>query len=157
MPKKTKIMHGERIGREGDISVGACAAVFDSKKRLLLMRRSDNGQWCLPGGKMEPGENLQEACLRELKEEVGLTGKVTAFIALYSSRDWLVVFPDGNKRQIVCALFLVETHEILPQTSEEATDVGFFAQTELAALDIIPNHRERILDAFKWPAAPVIN
>jgi len=29
---------------------------------LLLPRRSDNGQWCLPGGQLEPGESAAEGC-----------------------------------------------------------------------------------------------
>jgi 8-oxo-dGTP pyrophosphatase MutT (NUDIX family) len=42
-------------------------------ERLLLTKRSDNGQWCLPGGGIDPGERPAEAAEREVLEETGLT------------------------------------------------------------------------------------
>jgi|TARA_B100002003_G_C14072291_1_gene515898 8-oxo-dGTP pyrophosphatase MutT (NUDIX family) len=68
-----KIIEGERIGKTAPLKVGCAAAIFDeSHKKLLLTRRSDNGQWCLPGGGMEPDESTAEACEREVLEETGL-------------------------------------------------------------------------------------
>ena len=41
---------GDRIGREGKLSPGASALIFDqSTGNVLLTRRQDNGRWCLPG------------------------------------------------------------------------------------------------------------
>jgi ADP-ribose pyrophosphatase YjhB (NUDIX family) len=44
--------------------LGCSAAIFDERGRILLTRRADNGQWCLPGGRMESGESAAEACER---------------------------------------------------------------------------------------------
>lgn len=52
-----KIITGHRIGQNGIIRVGCSAVVFDPQgQKILLTRREDNNQWCLPGGGMEPGE-----------------------------------------------------------------------------------------------------
>ncbi len=53
----TRILYGDRIGRQGKIRLGCIAILFDEKQeKVLLTRRADNGQWCLPGGGAEPGE-----------------------------------------------------------------------------------------------------
>ena len=63
----TKIVYGERIGKQARLAIGCSAIIWDAtKQRLLLTRRADNGQWCLPSGRMEPGESIAETCAREV-------------------------------------------------------------------------------------------
>lgn len=65
-----QIIYGERAGRLGRLAVGCSATIFDeTRQKVFLTRRSDNGKWCLPGGQMEPGESAVEACQREVAEE----------------------------------------------------------------------------------------
>lgn len=55
------VLIGERIGRLGKIRLGCSAAIFDeSGTKVLLTQRADNGEWCLPGGLVEPGESVEE-------------------------------------------------------------------------------------------------
>lgn len=104
---------------------------------------------------MEPGESLRETCERELAEEVGIRGSVTALISITSSPDWLVIFPDGNKCQFVSALYLVKARSTKIATSCEATAARFFSKRELAKIDLIANHRERVADAFRFRGAVI--
>ena len=62
------------VGELGYITpkVGAEAAIFDTEGRILLVRRSDDGLWCLPCGWVEPNESPEEAAVRETREETGL-------------------------------------------------------------------------------------
>jgi len=59
---KTRVMFGERIAKEGTLRLGCSAIIFDEgREKVLLTRRTDNGQWCLPGGRVEAGESVSEA------------------------------------------------------------------------------------------------
>jgi 8-oxo-dGTP pyrophosphatase MutT (NUDIX family) len=65
---------------------GAAAAVEGDDGRVLLVRHRYNPGWRLPGGGVNRGEPPQAAILRELAEEVGLTGGAARFFALYTRK-----------------------------------------------------------------------
>ena len=52
--------------------VGLVAIARDPKGRVILIRRGDTGEWCLPGGTLEWGETFREMLPRELMEEAGV-------------------------------------------------------------------------------------
>lgn len=59
------------------VKVAVCMAVFDKDERLLITRRSKTlrhfpGCWVLPGGHLDPQEQLEACGLRELREETGI-------------------------------------------------------------------------------------
>ncbi|MFW0795702.1 NUDIX domain-containing protein [Gordonia sp. CPCC 205515] len=71
--------------------LGVGAIIFDDADRLLLVlrgREPQAGRWSIPGGKVEPGESLSEAVIREVLEETGLT--VTVGVEA-----WVVDIPAG--------------------------------------------------------------
>jgi 8-oxo-dGTP pyrophosphatase MutT (NUDIX family) len=145
----TRVLYGPRISKEGQIRLGCSAAIFDEQGRILLTRRTDNGQWCLPGGRMESGESVAEACEREVVEETGLTVRVTRLVGIYSHSDQLVIYPDGNKAHIVALHFEAEVIRGELGLSDETTDYGYFTLQELEGLDFLGRHKERIFDTLE--------
>ncbi len=148
MPKKTVVHFGERIGRLGSLRIGCSAVIFDDRRRVLLTRRTDNGQWCLPGGAMEAGESVAETCVREIREETGLQVRMVRLIGVYSNRDALVEYPDGNKVQIVVLNFETEVTGGTMGLSDETTGIGYFPMDEIEAMDLLGNHKQRIREAL---------
>ncbi len=61
-----------RDDRETKPATSCGGIVFDGARRVLLLRRSDEGIWCLPKGTMEPGETPERTAIREVEEETGL-------------------------------------------------------------------------------------
>jgi 8-oxo-dGTP pyrophosphatase MutT (NUDIX family) len=144
-----QLIYGDRIGAQAPLIVSTAAAIFDpSGQKVLLTRRSDNGQWCLPGGQLEPGESAAEGCAREALEETGLTVRITRLIGVYSSPHMLVSYPDGNRYQIVALTFAAEVAAGQPAVSNETTAWGWYAPAEFDALDIMAHHRLRLADVF---------
>lgn len=144
----TQILYGERIARQGKIRLGCSAAIFDEGRRVLLTKRRDNGQWCLPSGGVEPGESVAEACEREVVEETGLSVRVKRLVGVYSHPDQLTVYPDGNKFHIIVLHFEAEIIGGELSLSDETSDYGYFTTEEVEGLDMLGRHKERILDTL---------
>ncbi|GAB3819357.1 NUDIX domain-containing protein [Kribbella italica] len=139
--------NGVRTDAMAPLRPGASAAVLDGD-RLLLTRRSDNGEWCMPGGGIDAGERPAEAAQREVLEETGLRVRVTGLLGVYSDPDLVVVYPDGNRVQILGVLFRAEVVEGTAGLSDEVTEVGWFTAAEAAELTVIANHRPLLPTAY---------
>ncbi len=151
-------IYGERAGRQGRLAVGTSAAIFDSQRhRLLLQRRSDNGEWCVPGGSMEAGESLTEACVREVLEETGLQVIVKRLISVFSDPHWLLRYPDGNQLQFVIFHFEAESVGGKLTLGEETVGLQYYAQAEISNLIMHPIDRLRIADSFAGCAQTIIH
>lgn len=149
----TRILYGERLAKDGKVRLGCSAVLFDpERKTILLTRRADNGQWCLPGGMLDPGESVSEACEREFHEETGLQVRVVRLTGVYSSPDRLVIYPDGNQAQIVALNFEVQRIDGQITLSEETTGVDWFPSGEAVEMELFSNHAERIRDALSGQA-----
>ena len=145
-----KLIYGDRIGKRGVLRVGASSIIFDeSRKTILLTKRTDNGRWCLPGGGMDPGESVEEACIRETYEETGLRVKVTRLVGVYTSPDLVIEYADGNIFHPVSLSFEVEITGGELGLSDETTEVGYFTIEDVKTMDLMDHHRARIQDALQ--------
>ena len=122
------------------VESGPAAAVMDGD-RLLLTKRTDNGEWCLPGGAIDSGERPAEAAERETLEETGLVVRVTGLVGVYSNPDVVVVYPDGNRVQVLGVVFRAEIVSGEAGCSAEVSESGWFTAQEAADLTVIAGHR----------------
>ena len=119
----------------GPMASGEAAVFHDG--RLLLIRRSDDGLWALPGGITDPGETLARTAQRELWEEAGLAGRVVELLGIFDSRRW-----QSEKRiHFYHAVFRVEVDGPQPRPTDESTAAAYFAADELPPLS--PGHHLR--------------
>lgn len=151
----TQVLYGNRLGKEGVIRLGSTAIIFDkSRAQVLLTRRTDNGQWCLPGGATDSGESVAEGCVREVFEETGLGVRVTRLVGVYSDPDQLVIYPDGNQVHVVALSFEAEIVSGELGLSNETTEAGFFTISDMERMPMLGNHKRRVEDALlQLPAA----
>ncbi|RJG23641.1 NUDIX domain-containing protein [Paenibacillus thiaminolyticus] len=87
------------------IIVTAGAIIRDRAGRVLLQKRSDYGNWGLPGGGMEPGEAIEDTMIREVNEETGLVVERYELYSIYSGERMHYTYPDGNEVVFVMFLF----------------------------------------------------
>ena len=152
----TQVFYGPGLGKEGKLRLGASAILFNDEGKFLLTRRADNGQWCLPGGAVESGETVAEACIREVWEETGLNVRVKRLVGVYSHPDQLIIYKDGNKAFIVAIHFEVQVTGGELGLSNETTDFGYFTVEEMEELEMLGRHKERVLDTLKQQVEAII-
>ena len=144
-----RILHGPRIGKTATLMPGCAAVIFDAnREKILLTRRADNGRWCLPGGRMEPGETAAEACQREAWEETGLRVKVVRLIGVYTDPNLVIRYKDSNTFQVIAMCFEARIVSGELGLSNETTQAGWFTPSEIAKMDLVDHHPQRIADAI---------
>lgn len=152
-----KILYGDRIGKTALLRMGSAAVIFDEPhEKVLLTRRTDNNQWCLPGGAMDAGESITECCVREVWEETGLQVEIVRLIGIYSTPHRIVTYPDGNRWQVVAACFEAKVLSGSLKLNSEVSEFGYFSLAEIETLDMLESHRERISDAYAGKGEPVV-
>ena len=88
-----------------DVLAAAFAAVRNAAGEVLLVRRIDDGNWELPGGRVEVGETVGAAVVREVREESGISIELTALSGVYSDPTHVLVDPDGSIHQQLALCF----------------------------------------------------
>jgi ADP-ribose pyrophosphatase YjhB (NUDIX family) len=144
-----KHIYGDRISKDAKLRLGCSATIFDnSRQKLLLTKRVDNGLWCLPGGGVDAGESVAEACEREVLEETGLIVKAKKLLGVYSDPHRIAEYANGNRFHIVRLNFEAEVLGGQLAVTDETTDVDFFDLSDIDNLDLMQPHKERIADAL---------
>ena len=136
------------------LSVSAVVWSKGHGSALLLMQRSDNGSWGLPGGYVEVGESVADAAAREVLEETGVRIELGRLVGVYSDPAMQVIaYPDGRRVQAVNLCFearpLATTE---PTTPEETLATGYFEPSALPE-PLVPIHAIRIRDALDGESA----
>jgi ADP-ribose pyrophosphatase YjhB (NUDIX family) len=134
----------------------ASAIVVNDAGRILLQRRTDNALWSIPGGAMEVGESIAETVVREVKEETGLEVEPERLVGIYSNPKHVVEYADGEIRQQFSICFACRLVGGQLATSDESSEVGFFAPAEVEAMPVHPSIRLRIRHYLERRHDPVI-
>jgi mutator protein MutT len=137
------------IGHECLMLVGAGVLVYKNGK-ILLQKRRDNGLWADHGGCVEIGETLEEAAKRELYEETGLTAKKLEFFNIYSGKEMLYTYPNGDKAYLIITLWLCEEYkgETRPDANE-VLELKWFDINEMPK-EITPTMEKPFKDFVKY-------
>jgi len=133
---------------------GANAIVLNQEGEVLLIKRSDNGRWCLPGGHVDYGETIEQTAVREAYEETGVRVEVERLSGVYSKPYAAKEGLSRPSHYVIVALVCRPVGGEL-RVSQESTEVRYFAPDQLP--DTLWSwHRERIEDALQNRAAAFI-
>jgi 8-oxo-dGTP pyrophosphatase MutT (NUDIX family)/ribosomal protein S18 acetylase RimI-like enzyme len=141
------------VGQDLLLLPGVTGVVVNAAGEVLLALRSDNGQWALISGILEPGEQPAEALVREIEDETGVRASL---VGLASA--WLmpvVEYPNGDIAQYLDLCFLCRHEAGEPGVGDdESLEVGWFSPDALPdGLSASARHKlERALafDGTTW-------
>ncbi|MDT8911481.1 NUDIX domain-containing protein [Amycolatopsis sp. PS_44_ISF1] len=140
--------------KANSIAVAVSALIQDDEGRILMIRRTDNDLYSIPGGQLELGETLAEAAVREVREETGIECEVMGVIGLYSDPKHVIAYDDGEVRQEFSICFRANYVGGSPRTSDETKEVAWTPIERIATLNIHPSIRLRISNSLSGnPAA----
>ncbi|MEU8369057.1 NUDIX hydrolase [Micromonospora tulbaghiae] len=142
--------------KPNSIVVAVTVFVQDEQGRVLLIQRTDNGLWALPGGAQDFGEYIAETAVRETREETGIDVEVTGVVGIYTNPHHLVEYSDGEVRQQFSICFRGRYLGGEPTTSNESSAVRWVAEHELEDLRIHSSMRLRIDHGFQRRGEPYI-
>jgi len=112
---------------------------------ILLIQRTDNGNWSLPGGAMDLGESLGRTAIRETLEETGIHIRLTGMTGIFTNPNHVLEYTsNGEVRQEFSVVFTAEMTggELTP--SSESSRVSWVASSEVENLQMHPSMRKRI-------------
>jgi ADP-ribose pyrophosphatase YjhB (NUDIX family) len=114
---------------------------------VLIQRKNPPYGWALPGGFVDYGESLEEAAIREAKEEISLDVELVSQLGAYSD-------PDRDPRQHNISVVFVARSKSKgkPVASDDALEVGIFNADALPE-ELAFDHSRILKDYFKRPAA----
>ena len=146
--------HDPNAPKANSLRPAVSAFVQDKHGRILMIRRTDNDRYAIPGGQQEVGETLAQAAAREVLEETGIEVEATEIIGLYSNPNHIIAYDDGEIRQEFSICFRAEPRSGSPKKSNESKEVIWVEPGKLAELNIHPSIQLRIGHALNNSPKP---
>ncbi len=130
-------------GRRPQPTVELCVgAVVCADEHLLMVRRGTppcQGQWSLPGGRVDAGETLHQAVVREVREETGLAVVCQELVG------WVERISDEH-HFVIMDFAAVPLSDDKPVPASDAADARFVPLWEIAELDLVDGLIEFLSD-----------
>jgi ADP-ribose pyrophosphatase YjhB (NUDIX family) len=114
---------------------------IEPKGVVLIKRKNPPYGWAIPGGFVDYGESLEEAAIREAKEETNLDVKLVRQFHTYSD-------PERDPRHHSISTVYIAKAEGIPQAKDDALEIGIFSELNLPG-QIVFDHRSVLKNYFK--------
>jgi ADP-ribose pyrophosphatase YjhB (NUDIX family) len=124
---------------------------------ILLIRRTDNGNWAVPGGAIDLGESVAQAAVRETPEESGIECAITGIVGIYSDPKHVILYTsNGEARQEFSIVLTARALSGQPTPRRESSEVRWVPEAELPGYTMDRSMRIRINDFLSRSGSPVI-
>jgi ADP-ribose pyrophosphatase YjhB (NUDIX family) len=131
--------------------------VVNDAGEILMIRRTDNDNWAVPGGAIDLGESVAQAAVRETKEESGIDCEITGLVGIYSDPKHVILYTsNGEVRQEFSILLTGRPLGGVPTPSDESKEVHWVSASDVLGLTMDRSMRIRINDYLRGDSSPVI-
>jgi ADP-ribose pyrophosphatase YjhB (NUDIX family) len=121
--------------------------VVNDAGQVLMIRRSDNDNWAVPGGAIDLGESLTQAAIRETREETGIECQVTGIVGIYTDPRHVMLYTSNGEVRQEFSILLTATATATggqPTPSSESSEVRWVAREDLAGYRVDRSMRLRL-------------
>jgi ADP-ribose pyrophosphatase YjhB (NUDIX family) len=133
----------------------ANSIVVNDAGEILLICRTDNGNWSLPGGAMDIGESLGQAAIRETLEETGIESSLTGISGVYTNPNHVLEYTsNGEVRQEFSVVFTAKMTGGVATSSSESSHVEWVSPSDIADLKMHATMRKRIENYLAGDGVP---
>jgi ADP-ribose pyrophosphatase YjhB (NUDIX family) len=132
--------------------------VVNDAGEILMIRRTDNDNWAVPGGAIDLGESVGQAAVRETREESGVECEITGIVGIYSDPKHVLLYTsNGEVRQEFSIVLTARPLSGQPTPSSETSQVRWVPATEVLDYTMDRSMRIRVGDYLDRKESPVIN
>lgn len=126
--------------------------VENDKGEILMIRRTDNDNWALPGGAIDLGESVTKAAIRETKEETGIDVEITGLVGIYSDPQHVIKYTSNNEvRQEFSILLKARFLGGRKRLSCESSAVEWVKVDQIATRKVDQSMRKRLNSFMQGP------
>jgi 8-oxo-dGTP pyrophosphatase MutT (NUDIX family) len=143
MPK-TDYLDDPAAPAANSLVVAVSVIVRDEEGRVLLIQRSDNSLWALPGGAQDLGETTMQAAVREVAEETGLQVEIRGISGIYSDPRHVIAYDNGEVRQEFSICFHGLKKSGMLATSDESLRVQWVRPEDIDGYPMHPSMAKRV-------------
>jgi ADP-ribose pyrophosphatase YjhB (NUDIX family) len=131
--------------KANSIVPSANVIVVNDQGEILLIRRTDNGNWAVPGGGMDPGESITDAAVRETLKETGITCEITGLVGIYTNPRHVIRYTSNNEvRQEFSVVFTARPAGGELRPSNESAEPQWVSPANVTRLQMHASMRMRI-------------
>ena len=131
--------------------------VVNDAGEILMIRRTDNDNWAVPGGAIDLGESVAQAAVRETREESGIECEITGIVGIYSDPKHVLLYTsNGEVRQEFSIVLTAQPLSGQPTPSSESSEVRWVPVSEVLDYTMDRSMRIRVKDYLDRKESPVI-
>lgn len=157
MARRIDFHHDPDAPAANSIVPSVNVAVTNDTGEILLIHRSDNDNWALPGGAVDIGESLTQAAVRETREETGIECEVTGLAGIYTDPGHVMLYTsNGEVRQEFSIVLTARATGGKPAPSSETSEVRWVPLGEVGGYQMASSMRIRVEHVLQHRSTPYI-
>jgi ADP-ribose pyrophosphatase YjhB (NUDIX family) len=131
--------------------------VVNDAGEILMIRRTDNDNWAVPGGAIDLGESVAQAAVRETREESGIECEITGIVGIYSDPKHVILYTsNGEVRQEFSIVLTARPMSGQPTPSSESSEVRWVPASDVRDYTMDRSMRIRINDYLGRGKSPMV-
>ncbi len=141
----------DKVGHDLLMMPACGGVVINDAGEILLQLRSDNQMWGIPGGALDPGEDVADCAMREIYEETGITVVPERITSVLAGEEFFHTYPNDDRVAIISIMFRCRPiGGELKINDDESLAIRYFPVDALPD-NMIPRHRFMVGKALENP------